>query len=86
MGINNTVTLVLGLMIANTDTWHYRDLTDAIYRFMPSVLEPEDFKRIHGFNERIGVKNYEQTINYFYHLIKNADATEVFSVNQHVEL
>ncbi|XP_032230061.2 N-fatty-acyl-amino acid synthase/hydrolase PM20D1 [Nematostella vectensis] len=62
-----------GLMIANTDTKHYLHLTDAVYRFMPSLLEPSDLKRIHGVNERIGVKNYEQTINYYYHLIRNTD-------------
>ncbi|EDO34483.1 predicted protein [Nematostella vectensis] len=62
-----------GLMIANTDTKHYLHLTDAVYRFTPSLLEPSDLKRIHGVNERIGVKNYEQTINYYYHLIRNTD-------------
>lgn len=61
------------LMVAGTDTKHYEDLTSSIYRFYPSVLHPADLKRIHGFNERISVKNYEQTLNYFYHLMMNAD-------------
>ncbi|XP_022797505.1 N-fatty-acyl-amino acid synthase/hydrolase PM20D1.2-like [Stylophora pistillata] len=75
-----------GLMIANTDTKYYLDLTDAVYRFMPSVLTPEDTKRIHGFNERIGVKNYEKTINYFYHVMINADAARLDTDTQHTEL
>ena len=64
-------------MIANTDTKHYLHLTDAVYRFMPTVLRPEDTNRIHGFNERISVDNYEKTINYFYHLMLNADAASL---------
>lgn len=75
-----------GLMIANTDTKHYLDLTDAVYRFMPSVLTPEDTKRIHGFNERLEVKNYEKTINYFYHLMRNADAAIIETEEPHSEL
>ena len=78
--------LFLGLMIANTDTKHYLDLTDAVYRFMPSVLTPEDTKRIHGFNERLGVKSYENTINYFYHLMRNADAARIETEKPHSEL
>ena len=73
-------------MIANTDTKHYLDLTDAVYRFIPSVLTPEDTKRIHGFNERLGVKNYEKIINYFYHLMRNADVAIVETETPHTEL
>lgn len=75
-----------GLMIANTDTMHYLELTDAVYRFMPSILTPEDAKRIHGFNERLGVKNFERMINYFYHLMRNADAASVNTRQLHHEL
>ncbi|CAH3164693.1 unnamed protein product [Porites lobata] len=75
-----------GLMIANTDTRHYLELTDSVYRFMPSVLTPEDAKRIHGFNERISVENYEKTINYFYHLMINADAANLDTEKPHSEL
>ena len=73
-------------MIANTDTKHYLELTDSVYRFMPSVLTPEDAKRIHGFNERISVENYEKTINYFYHLMINADAANLDTEKPHSEL
>ena len=73
-------------MIANTDTKHYLELTDAVYRFMPSVLTPEDTKRIHGFNERLGVKNYERTIQYFYHLMRNADDASGVVDKAHSEL
>lgn len=73
-------------MIANTDTMHYLELTDAVYRFMPSILTPEDAKRIHGFNERLGVKNFERMINYFYHLMRNADAASVNTRQLHHEL
>ena len=69
-------------MIANTDTKHYLPLTDAVYRFMPTILTPEDTSRYHGLNERIGVKNYEKTINYFYHLMLNADAASLENIRK----
>ena len=49
-----------GLLVGNTDTIHYLDLTNNIYRFSPAFLFPEDIDRFHGINERISVKNYNQ--------------------------
>lgn len=64
---------VSGVMIGNTDTVHYIRFTKNIYRFSPTFMFPEDLKRLHGNNERISVQNYEQVINFYYHLLVNAD-------------
>ncbi|GFS21878.1 N-fatty-acyl-amino acid synthase/hydrolase PM20D1.1 [Elysia marginata] len=61
------------IMVGNTDTIHYLNFTGDVYRFSPTHMFPGDPERFHGINERMSVKNYEQVINFFYHLIRNAD-------------
>lgn len=58
------------LVTATTDSRHYKDITDNIYRFVPMVLTGDDLKKIHGFNESISLENYTLIINFFTELIK----------------
>ncbi len=58
------------LVTATTDSRHYKDITDNIYRFVPMVLTGEDLKKIHGFNESISIENYTLIINIFTELMK----------------
>ncbi|BFZ10867.1 hypothetical protein BsWGS_13906 [Bradybaena similaris] len=74
-----------GVMIGNTDTRHYLHLTNNIYRFSPTHMFPGDSQRFHGINERISVKNYEQVINFFFHLIRNSDQASLRPVHEHHE-
>lgn len=60
-------------MIVNIDIKYYLDFIDVVYRFMLLVFIFEDIKWIYGFNEWLGVKNYEKIINYFYYLMWNVD-------------
>ena len=60
------------LMVGGTDARHYTGLTDAVYRFLPIVLQPEDIDRFHGVNERLGIEGYAQAIRFYYRLIENA--------------
>eukprot|EP00029_Vermamoeba_vermiformis_P006432 TRINITY_DN2520_c0_g1_i1.p1 TRINITY_DN2520_c0_g1~~TRINITY_DN2520_c0_g1_i1.p1 ORF type:complete len:477 (-),score=116.34 TRINITY_DN2520_c0_g1_i1:21-1451(-) len=46
------VPVVPGLMMGNTDTAHFWDLSKNIFRFSPMVMNQQDTTRIHGFNER----------------------------------
>jgi carboxypeptidase PM20D1 len=48
-------------------------------------MYPGDPKRFHGINERISVKNWEQAVNFFYHMIKNADLAELEPLHHHGE-
>ena len=57
-----------------------------IYRFSPTVMWPEDVLRFHGDNERMSIKNYEQVVNFYYHLMMNADKASVIPVHKHGEL
>lgn len=58
------------LVTATTDSRHYKEITDNIYRFVPMVLTGEDLKKIHGFNESISIENYTLIINFFTELMK----------------
>uniref|UniRef100_UPI00398F74EF N-fatty-acyl-amino acid synthase/hydrolase PM20D1.2-like n=1 Tax=Pristiophorus japonicus TaxID=55135 RepID=UPI00398F74EF len=62
-----------GLCVASTDTIHYQNLTRELYRFTPMILKQEDLSRIHGVNERISVRNYEEIVQFYFHLIQNSD-------------
>ena len=72
-------------MPANTDSRHYTGITKNIYRFSPSFMYPEDLLRYHGRNERISTKNYEEAINFFYHMMKNSDKTALEPIHKHGE-
>ena len=72
-----------GIMIGNTDTKHYQNFTRNIYRFSPTFMYPPDLKRFHGDNERISIKNYEQAINFYYHLILNANEESLMPYHKH---
>ena len=58
--------------LAATDSRHYHDVTDNIFRFRPIRAVPADASRIHGTDERIGVENYLEMIQFQIRLIKNS--------------
>ena len=59
------------LVLAATDTRHYEDLADDVYRFLPYIVGPEDTPRIHGTDERIGVRVYRDCIRFYAQLLIN---------------
>ncbi|KAK7489673.1 hypothetical protein BaRGS_00019068 [Batillaria attramentaria] len=75
-----------GVMIGNTDTRHYLQFTHNVYRFSPTFMYPNDTTRFHGINERISKKNYEQAINFYHHLILNANEAGLSPSHKHSEL
>ncbi|KAJ7397913.1 putative carboxypeptidase PM20D1 [Pitangus sulphuratus] len=65
--------VVPGTCIGNTDSRHFTNVTNAIYRFNPLLLTADDLPRIHGLNERISIENYEKQVEFLFQLIKNCD-------------
>ena len=59
------------LVIAATDSRHFGQLAEGIYRFGPFVLSPEDLKRPHGTNERISVEGFADVVRFYTRLIDN---------------
>ena len=66
------VVVVPGISPGGTDTKHFLDLSPNIYRFSGiGKTDDSDMKRIHGIDERIGVKAYEKGIQFYIHLMKS---------------
>lgn len=62
------------LLVAATDSRHYRSLTTNIFRFLPVTVGPDDIDRYHGIDERISVEDYERCIRFYAQLIINSNA------------
>lgn len=59
------------LLFGATDSRHYAGLTDTILRYTPIRIANSDMSRIHGTNERIAIKDYQNGIRFYYQLITN---------------
>ncbi|MEO6195721.1 MAG: M20 family peptidase [Thermoanaerobaculia bacterium] len=59
------------LLAGATDTKHYRGLSQNVFRFIPIRVKPEDLKRIHGTNERVGIENYGEIVRFYAQLLRN---------------
>lgn len=66
------VVVVPYLVIGNTDARHYEGIATQLFRFLPLRIAAEDLSRMHGNDERIGVKQYEQAIHFYHQLIQHA--------------
>ncbi|KAM4797387.1 N-fatty-acyl-amino acid synthase/hydrolase PM20D1 [Rhinophrynus dorsalis] len=66
-----------GVCVGNTDSRHFVNLTNSIYRFSPVVLKQEDVNRIHGLNERISLEGFEHLVQFYYKFIQNADSDNI---------
>lgn len=60
-----------GLMVAATDSRHYTEIADNIFRFSPVRATSDDLKRFHGTNERLSIANYADMIRFYRRLIQN---------------
>ena len=60
------------LVVVVTDARHYADLSKNIFRFLPLRLGADDLNRMHGINERVGIREYETAIRIYRQLLINA--------------
>jgi carboxypeptidase PM20D1 len=67
-----------------TDSRHYDSIALDIYRFLPLRVTGEDLKRIHGVDERIGVKTYAELIGFLARLIENLSSPVVVNAPEHL--
>ena len=77
--INKTIRQVLpdaavapSLVVTGTDSKHYETISENNYRFVPMRVGPEDIKRIHGVDERIGIENYSEIIRFYAQVLNNS--------------
>ena len=66
------VVVAPGLMVAATDSRHYAEIADNIFRFSPVRANSDDLKRFHGTNERLSIDGYADMIRFYRRLIENA--------------
>jgi carboxypeptidase PM20D1 len=59
-----------GLVLAGTDSRHYANVAENVYRFQPILLTAEDLERPHGLNERISIENFERMIRFYIGLME----------------
>jgi carboxypeptidase PM20D1 len=61
-----------GLMIGGTDSQHFENVADHIYKFSPVRAKAEDLPRFHGTNERISTPNLAELIRFYHRLVSQA--------------
>lgn len=59
-----------GLVVGGTDSRHYSEVAENVYRFMPILLTEEDLKGPHGVNERMSTANFERMIRFYVGLME----------------
>jgi carboxypeptidase PM20D1 len=62
-----------GLLVGGTDSRHYQDVADQIFRFSPVHAASADMARFHGTNERMAISNHVQMIQFYERLLRLAD-------------
>jgi carboxypeptidase PM20D1 len=60
------------LVVGATDSRHYAPLTPNVLRFVGATIGKDDLRRVHGTDERVGVRAYADEVRIYIQLLKNA--------------
>jgi len=58
------------LMVQCSDSRHYRDLSNHVYRFSAMDMTAQERKSIHGNNERIRLESVSRAVEFYIRLMK----------------
>ena len=67
------VIVVPGIVIGATDSRYYAAISPNVFRFAPFRVNEEDFRGVHGTDERIKQENYVDMIRFYVRLIENVN-------------
>jgi len=70
--IDDNILVAPYLVQAATDSKHFYQVSDNIYRFIMVKINDDLLKSIHGIDERIVIEDYIQGIQYFHQVIKKS--------------
>ncbi len=59
------------LVVGATDSRHFSEVSDQIFRFSPVRISPSNVKSFHGLNERVAVSDYNAAVNFYMQLVRN---------------
>lgn len=62
--------IVPNLMVGGTDSKHFIEISDNVYRFGGVKINPKSLSGFHGTNEFLPKKEYHRAINFYYNLLK----------------
>lgn len=71
------VVIAPNLVIGATDSRHYVDLSNNIFRFAPFHLTPNNMNCFHGVDERASVAEFENAIRFYRQMIVNGSKLEL---------
>ena len=60
------------LVVVATDARYYSGLSRNVFRFLPLRLTQRDLERMHGIDERVGIREYETAIRVYRQLVIEA--------------
>jgi carboxypeptidase PM20D1 len=58
------------LVVGGTDSRYYTDVTANVYRFNPMVLKQDDFKSVHGTDERVSLEACADMVRFYVQLMR----------------
>jgi carboxypeptidase PM20D1 len=53
------------MMLGSTDSKHFSNISENVYRFLPVRMDKEEIAKIHGVNERIAISAYMESIAFY---------------------
>jgi carboxypeptidase PM20D1 len=58
------------IMVAATDSRHFKDITGGIFRFNPFILNSKELALVHAHDERISIENLNLGVRFYTALLK----------------